>query len=340
MTPRILRASAGARLLLALALPLALSGCGGSELRAAERVLETAAPLEYAAWKAANEALEIASQAVPDKERFLARQGADALEREMAEAEDELNARIQAAVELRNEKLQVAQAAQQNYVHTWNERKDDLRFERSGHGIGVGNAARFVIREAEAAANRTRREFEAADADADRVTAAAQAEFDVLVSATEEAFTASLSPAMLASIAASDAADAAAAKLEQAAPEAWAALQARTEQLAAPLDPAIVRRERRETMALVLLVGLLLCPVLGIIPGRIARKKGRSFWAWWAYGGLLPLGMSLISSYAALVPFPLALVHALSLKAEACPSCGAYSGGQSLACRSCGEALP
>ena len=93
-------------------------------------------------------------------------------------------------------------------------------------------------------------------------------------------------------------------------------------------------------MALVLLVGVLLCPVLGIIPGKIARKKGRSFWAWWAYGGLLPLGMSLISAYAALVPFPLAVVHALSLKADAGPSCGAHSGGQSLACRSCGEALP
>ena len=226
------RASAPRFARLALTLPIMLSGCGESELRASQRALETAAPVEFAAWQAAVEVLENSTRSVSEMERFEMEARADALRERIVSAETRRNARIRVAVESRNETLRAAQAAQDHYVETWNARKGDLRFGGHGHGIGVGNSARFAIQKAETTANRTRRDFEAADAAAERVTETAQAEYLALAKEASTEFLTSLSPEQRALMAALDAEQAAAARLSEAAPEAWAALEAHKEQLA------------------------------------------------------------------------------------------------------------
>ena len=35
------------------------------------------------------------------------------------------------------------------------------------------------------------------------------------------------------------------------------------------------------------LISLIIAAFLGIIPGKIAQKKGHSFWLWWFYGWML-----------------------------------------------------
>lgn len=230
-TPAAWQVSAPRLAILALTLPIMLSGCGDPQLRASEHALETAAPVEFAVWQAAAEVLERTTRSVSETERVVLEARTDALRKRIVAVEDELNARIREAVESRNERLQVARAAQRNYVETWNERKGDLRFRGYGHGIGVGNSARLAIHRAETTAVRTQREFEAADADAERVTEVAQAEYQALAEEATAEFLASLSLEQRALFAASDAEEAAAAHLSEVAPEAWAAFKAHREQL-------------------------------------------------------------------------------------------------------------
>lgn len=83
---------------------------------------------------------------------------------------------------------------------------------------------------------------------------------------------------------------------------------------------------------------LVICVILGIIPGIIAKNKGRSFIAWWAYGVIL------------IIP---ALPHALLLKPDIekidqkkarkgmrkCPFCAEWTPRNSGICLFCGKNL-
>lgn len=83
---------------------------------------------------------------------------------------------------------------------------------------------------------------------------------------------------------------------------------------------------------------LTICVILGIIPGMIAKNKGHSFIAWWAYGVIL------------IIP---ALPHALLLKPDPeglknkkarkgmrkCPFCGEWTTKDAAICLYCGKNL-
>jgi hypothetical protein len=87
-------------------------------------------------------------------------------------------------------------------------------------------------------------------------------------------------------------------------------------------------------------MGILLYAVLlGLIPATVARHKGRSFLAWWAYGSAI---------------LPVALPHALLLKPDVrqverqqlaqglrkCPFCAEMSKPDATVCRYCNRDLP
>ena len=83
---------------------------------------------------------------------------------------------------------------------------------------------------------------------------------------------------------------------------------------------------------------LVICVLLGIITGFIAKNKGHSFIVWWAYGAIL------------IIP---ALPHALLLKPDVerrdrkkkrkgmkkCPYCGEWTTKNSEICLFCGKNL-
>ncbi|MDI6466698.1 zinc ribbon domain-containing protein [Cronobacter malonaticus] len=83
---------------------------------------------------------------------------------------------------------------------------------------------------------------------------------------------------------------------------------------------------------------LLLCAILGCIPGAIASSKGRSFGAWWLYGALI---------------FIVALIHSLCLKKDyqaiersrldegfvKCPFCAELVKPEAVKCKHCGSDL-
>lgn len=83
---------------------------------------------------------------------------------------------------------------------------------------------------------------------------------------------------------------------------------------------------------------LIVCVFLGMIPGMIAKNKGRSFIVWWAYGVIL---------------FIPALPHALLLKPDIdaikrkkvkkgmrkCPFCAEWTPKDSAICLFCGKNL-
>jgi len=85
---------------------------------------------------------------------------------------------------------------------------------------------------------------------------------------------------------------------------------------------------------------LLIAICIGVIPGFIAQKKGRSFVAWWIYGALL---------------FVVALPHSLLLKPDIeqiereqlesgnsrkCPFCAEIIKVEARVCRFCGRDIP
>ncbi|NLK00580.1 MAG: zinc ribbon domain-containing protein [Clostridia bacterium] len=66
---------------------------------------------------------------------------------------------------------------------------------------------------------------------------------------------------------------------------------------------------------------LLYAMILGIIPGMIARKKGRSFLGWYIYGVLL---------------FIIALPHSLIMKSRyQCPYCMSNIDPKAVVCPKC-----
>ena len=71
---------------------------------------------------------------------------------------------------------------------------------------------------------------------------------------------------------------------------------------------------------------LILGAILGVIPGAIAARKGRSFVLWWLFGSLL---------------FIVALPMSIILKpARQCPECAGGVDKKARKCRHCGSPLP
>lgn len=267
--------------LLALALALAFLGCReDSELRTSVQALEAAVPVEFGAWKAAVEAREAAAVPVSESDALRMERSARRTENLLSALGRELDAKVEAAWEIRDERLRIAQAAREHYVETWNERSGDLRFARPGFGIGVGNAAVAAVQSAGRDATRTRQEFEAAEAEAEQLTAEAQAEFDRVTEESRASLLATFSPEQHVLYMAIEAEDAARQRLVETAPQAWAAYEARAAQVA--------EQESAREQRILLLMRLALIPGLALVPAWIARQKGRSFWRWWLYG-LLPM---------------------------------------------------
>lgn len=278
---RCLRERRPAGSVLALALVLAFLGCReDSELRTAVHALDAAAPVEFGAWKAAVEAREAAGVPVSESDALRMERSTRRTENLLSALGRELDAEVEAAWEVRDERLRIAQAAREHYVETWNERRGDLRFARPGFGIGVGNAAVAAVQSAERDATRTRQEFEAAEAEAEQLTAEAQAEFDRVTEESRASLMAAFSPEQRVLYVAIEAEDAARQRLVETAPEAWAAYEARAAQVA--------EQESERGQRILLLMRLALIPGLALVPAWIARQNGRSFWRWWLYG-LLPM---------------------------------------------------
>jgi hypothetical protein len=70
---------------------------------------------------------------------------------------------------------------------------------------------------------------------------------------------------------------------------------------------------------------LILCLILGVIPGAIAQSKGRNFIDWWLYGALL---------------FVVALLHALAISGKKCPYCAEVIKPEACVCHYCGRDVP
>ena len=85
---------------------------------------------------------------------------------------------------------------------------------------------------------------------------------------------------------------------------------------------------------------LILAAVLGLIPGAIARSKGRSFFLWWLFGAALWI--------AAMPCVILASKDQAALDRRAldaggsrrCPSCAEVVRRQARVCRFCGRDIP
>ena len=226
------------------------------------------------------EAREAATGSVSEMQLGLMGMAERAAERRLGQLASKLDAEIEAAVELRDERLRVAQEAERHYLETWSERRGDVRFARPGFGIGVGNAAVEAIQRAQREANRTARLYEEADATAEKVAADAEAKYQARIAEEHSGLLASFSPEQRALFAALAAEDVARQKLIDAAPEAWSAYDAqrtRSDEQA---------RDSEELWSLILRLGLIVG--LALIPARVAQEKGRSFLLWWLFG-LLPM---------------------------------------------------
>ena len=282
------------------ALCLAFPSCEDSELRAAREALQAAAPVEFAAWAAAVEATQRAEEPETESSLYFLRRAIEQAVAAEAEALAEANARAAAATDARNEALRIAREAAADYRGTFEANRANLRLPAGrGFGIGVGAGARASVHRARRVADARRGEFEAADAEMERVQTQEIAEFAAFQEANIEELRAARSLGQRAVFAAWEAEGEAEGALEAAAPEAWAAHQARV--------ASVAPEEERRAMALARLLSILeilLILLVAAIPAKIARRKGRTFWRWWAYGLFL---------------FPVAIIHSITVRRNEAP---------------------